>query len=160
MLPYLKHCCPAGNSCDFVAGGCTQQAELTWITFYSETRQGNWLMDKRLSYIFYKWSISLFSFSILIYVCFSEQSTSLSFLQFKNWPTFSYPETLICLSFGVTFVIRQYGFKIVKVKKNCTLFWLKDFKNMKNSKNMKAIIRFDILKSKWLHSITKSCTKA
>ncbi|KAM6951082.1 granulin b [Aplochiton taeniatus] len=36
-----KHCCPAGYSCDLIAGGCTQQAELTWNTFYTNKRQRN-----------------------------------------------------------------------------------------------------------------------
>lgn len=30
----LKHCCPAGFSCDVTAGGCIQQAQLTWDYFF------------------------------------------------------------------------------------------------------------------------------
>ncbi|KAM4624047.1 granulin b isoform 2-T2 [Polymixia lowei] len=34
-----KHCCPAGYSCDLVAGGCIQQTQPTWDTFFSDRKR-------------------------------------------------------------------------------------------------------------------------
>lgn len=35
----LKHCCPAGYSCDLTAGGCTQQDRLTWDSFFRDKKE-------------------------------------------------------------------------------------------------------------------------